>query len=186
MTETAIDGATSTESPAGEGSTETPDPKATTEQDPLALARKRQAGAEAARQEAARQLAEANKELETYRSKDRDADQTKAADIATLQAKLDAAEKRAAEADSNANGKILDIKYPNARAKLPEISDEVRLAEFEALFAEVPEGKEPPAPQNPNASNRAASGDATAKPDAGESSQDILARLKAMGKPDWL
>lgn len=187
MTTTAIDGAVSTESPEAEGSpeTETPEPKATTEVDPLALARKRQAGAEAARQEAARQLAEAQAKLAKYEAADRDADQTKAADIATLQAKLEAAEKRAADADNVANGKILDIKYPNARAKLPEISDEVRLAEFEALFAEVPEGIEPPAPQNPNASNRVASGDPSAKVKE-ETSADILARLKAMGKPDWM
>jgi hypothetical protein len=98
---------------------------------------------------------------------------------------LEAAEKRAADADSIANQKILDVKFPNARARLPEITDEVRLAEFEALFAEVPEDPEPPAPQNPNASNRAASGDATASQPKEETSQDILARLKAMGKPDW-
>lgn len=183
MTETA-DGATGTESLEGEGSTGTPDPKATTEQDPLALARKRQAGAEAARQEAARQLEAANTELAKYRAADLDADQKKAADIATLQAKLEAAEKRAADADSNANAKILDIKFPNARAKLPEITDEVRLAEFEALFAEPTSDGTPPPPQNPNASNRGASGDAAGNKPKVETSEDIKARLKAM-TPDW-
>jgi len=184
MTET-LDGTAAETSSDETGSTETPDPKTTPEQDPLALARKRQAGAEAARQEAARQLAEANKELETYRSKDRDADQTKAADIATLQAKLDAAEKRAADAETNATAKILDAKYPNARVQLPEVTDEVRLAYFEALLAETPEGNEPPAPQNPNASNRAASGSAVGTQPKPESSEDIKARLKTM-TPDWL
>jgi multidrug efflux pump subunit AcrA (membrane-fusion protein) len=184
MTE-VIDSTTGVESAEAEGTEGSPEQKPTTAQDPLALARKRQAGAEAARQEAARQLSEAQAKLAKYESAERTADQQKAADIATLQAKLEAAEKRAADADSIANQKILDVKFPNARARLPEITDEVRLAEFEALFAEVPEDPEPPAPQNPNASNRAASGDATASQPKEETSQDILARLKAMGKPDW-
>jgi len=180
-----IDGATNATSPEGEGSTETPDPTATPAVDQLALARKRQAGAEAARQEAARQLTDAQAKLAKYEAADRDADQTKAADIATLQARLEAAEKRASQAEVTANGKILDVKYPNARAQLPEITDEVRLAYFEAMFAETPVEGEPPTPQNPNASNRAASGSAvgtTVKPDT---SEDIKARLKTM-TPDWL
>ncbi len=178
------DGTTGEASSEAEGTTESPEQKTTTEQDPLALARKRQAGAEAARQEAARQLGEAQAKLEKYEAAERTADQTKAADMATLQAKLEAAEKRAAEADDKANAKILDVKYPNARTKLPEITDEVRLAEFETLFAEVPEAIEPPTPQNPNESNRTAKGAATAEAPQ-ESSKDILARLKAMGAPNW-
>ena len=185
MTETA-DGTTAEASSEAEGTDESPEPKTTPEVDPISLARRRQAGAEAARQEATRQLKEAQERLDKYEAAERTTDQTKAADIATLQAKLDAAEKRAADADINANAKILDIKFPNARAKLPEITDEVRLAEFEQLFAEVPEGNQPPSqPQNPNASNRAASGDATANKGAEETSEDIKARLKVM-RPDWL
>jgi hypothetical protein len=182
MTETA-DGTAATTTPEGEGSTATPDPTGSPEQTELALARKRQAGAEAARSEAARQLKEAQDKLVKYEKADLDAEGQKAADIATLQAKLEAAEKRATDADVNANAKILDIKFPNARAKLPEITDEVRLAEFEVLFAEVP-GAEPPAPQNPNASNRAASGSAVGTEVKPETSEDIKARLKAM-TPSW-
>lgn len=181
MTDT-IDGTTSTESSEGESTETSSNQTSTPEQDPVALARKRQAGAEAARQEAARQLAETKARLAEYEAKDRDADQTKAADIATLQEKLKAAEDKAAKAESIAEGKILDIKYPNARAKLPEISDEVRLAEFEALFAETPDSTPPP--QNPNETNRSASADATANTPKPETSEDIKARLKAM-KPDW-
>jgi hypothetical protein len=184
MTE-VIDGATSDETAGAEGTEGSPESKPSTEQDPLALARKRQAGAEAARQEAARQLKEAQDRLAEYEAKERTADQNKAADIATLTEKLAAAEKAKADAEAKADARILDIKYPNARAKLPEITDEVRLAEFEALFAEGTEGTEPPAPQNPNQTNRAASGDATSTKPAEESSADILARLKAMGKPSW-
>lgn len=178
------DGTTGTESAEAEGTEGSPEQKPTTEQDPLALARKRQAGAEAARQEAARQLKEAQEKLEVFEAKERTADQTKAADIATLQAKLEAAEKRAADADIAANAKILDIKFPNARAKLPEITDEVRLAEFEALFAESPEGNPPPV-QNPNETNRAASGDPTGTKAKEVTSKDIAAKLAQM-KPDWL
>ena len=183
MTETA-DGTTIEASSEAEG-TESPEPKTTPEVDPLALARKRQAGAEAARQEAARQLKDSNARLAEYEKKDQTADQTKAADIATLQARLDAAEKRAAEAEVNANARILDAKYPAARAQLPEVTDEVRLSYFEALLAETPEGKEPPAPQNPNESNRVASGDPTGTQAKEETSEDIKARLKSM-RPDWL
>lgn len=182
-----IDGATGAESAENKGTEGSPEAKPTTEQDPLALARKRQAGAEAARSEAARQLAEAQAKLDKYEAAERTADQTKAADIATLQTKLEAAEKRAAEADAKAEARILDIKYPNARGRLPEITDEVRLAEFEQLFAETTtvEDKEPPTPQNPNASNRAASGDATANKAKEETSEDIIARLKTLPRPDW-
>jgi len=169
--------------PEGEGSDTTPTQTASVEVDPIVLARKRQAGAEAARQEAARQLAAAQKRLAEYEAKDRDTDQQKAADIATLQERLAAAEAKAEQAEAKAQARILDIKYPNARAKLPEITDEVRLAEFEALFAE-PADVTPPAPQNPNESNRIASGDATARKPAEETSEDILARLKTM-TPGW-
>src|SRR4051812_23945646 len=132
------DTATGDTTQEGEGSTGTPDQTASKAQDPLELARKRQAGAEAARQEAARQLTEANRRLAEYEAKDRTADQTKAADMATLQERLAAAEARAAEADAKAEARILDVKYPNARKQLPEITDEVRLAYFEALVAETP------------------------------------------------
>jgi multidrug efflux pump subunit AcrA (membrane-fusion protein) len=181
---TEIDGATALESSEVEGTEESPEQKTTTQQDPLTLARKRQAGAEAARQEAARQLAEAQAKLAKYEDADRTADQQKAADVATLQAKLEAAERRAAEADVKAEARILDIKYPNARSRLPEITDEVRLSEFEQLFSEGP--GEPATPQNPNETNRAASGDPTGSKPKEESSEDILARLKSMGRPDWL
>ena len=183
MTDTN-DGTDTLESSGAEGTETSPEQQTTTQQDPLALARKRQAGAEAARQEAARQLAEAQAKLAKYEEQERTVDQQKAADVATLQAKLEAAEKRAAEADAKAEARVLDVKYPNARAKLPEITDEVRLAEFEALFTESTD--EPRTPQNPNETNRAASGDPTGTKPKEETSEDILARLKAMGRPDWL
>ena len=171
----------------GAGSETTPGTKPTTGEDPVALARKRQAGAEAARQKAEEARDAALAELEKYRSAERSQADKDLADNAKLQERLTAAERRAEEAERKAEGRILDIKYPNARAELPDVTDEVKLARFEALLAgDGEESKEPPQPQNPNESNRAASGDASGSQPKEESSQDILARLKTMQKPDWL
>lgn len=171
----------------GEGSETTPDPKPSGTEDPIALARKRQAGAEAARQKAQEEAAELRKRLETYESANRSADDQKLADNAKLQERLAAAEARAAEAEAKAQARILDTLYPAARKELPEVTDEVRLAKFEALLSDpVSEAKEPLPPQNPNESNRLASADATARKPVEETSDDILARLKAGGRPDWL
>jgi hypothetical protein len=126
-------------------------------------------------------LKEVQTRLAQYESKDRDADQQKAADIATLQERLAAAEARAAEADAKAEARILDVKYPNARAKLPEITDAVRLAEFEALFAE--DDTPSRTPQNPNETSHVARGATPAAP-AEETFDDIVARLKASPLPE--
>lgn len=164
----------------GEGSETTPDQKPSGDADPIALARKRQAGAEAARQKAQEEAAELRKRLEAYESANRSADDQKLADNAKLQERLAAAEARAAEAEAKAQARILDTLYPAARKELPEVTDEVRLAKFEALLADPAGGNvEPPPPQNPNESNRAASGDATAKAPTEKSSNDIFAELKA-------
>lgn len=170
----------------GSGSEATPDQTGSATVDPIALARKRQAGAEAARQKAQEEAAELRKRLEVFESATRSASDKELSDNAKLQERLAAAEARATEAEAKAQSRILDTLYPAARKELPEVADEVRLAKFEALLADPAyEEKDPPAPQNPNASNRAASADATNKVNT-ETSQDILARLKALGKPDWL
>lgn len=176
MTTEALDGTPTEGTLEGAGSEGTQSTTASPEVDQVALARKRQAGAEAARQEAARQLKDAQERLAKYEAQERTVDQQKAADIATLQERLAAAEAKAAQAEDRANARILDVKYPNARAKLPELVDEVRLAEFEALLAPDAEVI-PPAPQNPNQINRAATG---ASPAAAteESFDDMVARLK--------
>lgn len=177
----------------GEGSedTQTQTQKPSGTEDPIALARKRQAGAEAARQKAEEARDAALKELEGYRSKERTEQDQSLADNAKLRERLDFEKARADEAEARAEARILDFKYPNARAELPDVTDEVKLARFEALLAsgeaEAEGDKTPPPPQNPNASNRAASGDATALKPKDESSQDILAKLKAQfpgGRPE--
>jgi len=175
---TALEG-----SPDVTGTETSPDQTGTPTVDPIALARKRQAGAEAARQKAEEERNGALKELEAYRSKERSAEDVNLADNAKLQEKLALAERRAEEAEAKAQARILDVLYPAARKELPEVTDEVRLAKFEALLSDT--DIVPSQPQNPNESNRVASGDPTYKPKE-ESSKDIEARLKAMGRPDWL
>lgn len=185
MSETNNDGTTQQGSPDGSASPAgTQDPNGTPGEDPIALARKRQAGAEAARQQAEKEAKELRAKLEQYEAANRTAADKDLADNAKLQERLAAAERRAEEAERKAEGRILDVKYPNARKELPEITDEVRLAKLEALLSD--DGvKEPPTPQNPNESNRAAAGDATAQSPKPETSEDIKARLKALGRPDW-
>ena len=181
------DGTTTETTVDGEGSETTPDQKPSGDADPIALARKRQAGAEAARQKAQEEASELRKRLEVFEAANRSASDKDLADNAKLQERLAAAEARAEQAEAAANTRILDALYPAARKELPEVTDEVRLAKFEALLADPDiEVKTPPPPQNPNESNRAASGDATASKPAEKSSADVLAELKAMGRPDWL
>lgn len=185
MTMEAFDGTLAEGTLDGDGSEGTQSPAASPEVDQVALARKRQAGAEAARQEAARQLKIAQERLANYEAQERTVDQQKAADIATLQERLAAAEAKAAQAEDKANARILDVKYPNARAKLPELTDEVRLAEFEALLGPDVDVS-PPKPQNPNQINRAASTPKAGEAAAQESFDDMVARLSASPLPEEL
>lgn len=178
-----IDGTAQQGSPDEAGTETSPAQTGTPGEDPIALARKRQAGAEAARQQAEKEAKALRAKLEEYESANRSAADKEAADNAKLQERLAQAEKRAAEAEQKAQARILDSLYPNARKELPEVTDEVRLAKFEALLADGPVEASPP-PQNPNESNRLASGDATHKPKE-ETSEDILSRLKSM-TPPWL
>lgn len=179
------DGTAPEGTPEETGSETTPDQTASSTEDPIALARKRQAGAEAARQKAQEEAAALRAKLAEYENANRSAADKDLADNAKLQERLAAAEARAEEAEVKAQARILDALYPNARKELPEVTDEVRLAKFEALLADDPDaGKTPPPPQNPNASNRTASGDASRKP-VEKSSADLLAELKAGGIPDW-
>lgn len=180
------DGTAATTSAEATGSETTPAQAPTEGEDPIALARKRQAGAEAARQKAQEEAAELRKRLETYEAANRTAAEKDLADNAKLQERLAAAERRAEEADAKAQARILDALYPKARAKFPEITDEVRLAELQVLYSDpVTEAKTPPTPQNPNESNRVASGDATASKPNDKSFDDMVAEMKAGPKPNW-
>lgn len=122
-----------------------PEPAGTDAAEQIASYRKRQAGAEAARQAAERKLAEMEKELSTYRAQNQTASEQELSELARLQERLQVAEARAAEAEAKAEARILDAKYPNARKELPEVTDEVRLAKFEAMLRdEEPESTTPP------------------------------------------
>lgn len=113
-------------------------------------ARKRQAGAEKARQEAVAQLAAANAELERLRSSKpgenpaADLDAAIKAAKAELKAEFEAEK---AKVIAEATGKALDAKFPAARERFPEVTDPIKLAELEGLFGET---TEPPVPVGNN------------------------------------
>jgi succinate dehydrogenase/fumarate reductase flavoprotein subunit len=182
MTAEVFDGTPAEGTLEGTDSFGTQDQTASPEVDQVALARKRQAGAEAARQEAARQLKEAKERLAKYEAAERSEDQQKAADIATLQERLAAAEAKAAQAEEKAAARILDVKYPNARKELPEVTDEVRLAKFETLLSD--DDYTPPPVQKPNEQNRAVAGTPQSRPEAEETFDDMVARFKASPLPE--
>lgn len=167
---------TATASPDETGSETTPDEKVTTEQDQIALARKRQAGAEAARQVAEKRLADQQKELEALRAKTQTAAEAELSEIAREKALREAAEKRAADAEKAAEAKVLDKLYPKARAEYPEVADEAKLAKLEALLGddETTEDK-PPTPRGVNGAKGAAATGAAKKP----SIADVEAQIKA-------
>lgn len=140
--------------------------------------RKRQAGADAARAAAERKAKELEAELAKYREIEQKKQQAELSAEARLQAKLEEAERRAAEAEARAEARILDARFPNARAKLPEVTDEVRLAEFEALLRE-PDAEPPATIRGMRAAKPASSTGIREE----ESAADIFARLKTMGNP---
>ncbi len=168
--------------PPGDGSTDpgqtTQDPAGSDPAADLASARKRQAGAEAARRVAEQKAADLEKELSGYRTAAQTAEQKEMTDLARETARAEAAEKKANEAQALADAKYLDRVYPNARKELPEVTDEVRLAKFEALLDEG--GTEPPTPQRHNES-KTNQGGTPAKP---KSAADIKAELLAMQVPE--
>jgi len=165
----------------GDGSpTGTPDQKGSDPAAEIASYRKRQAGAEAARQVAEAKAAELEKELAKYREAGQTAAEKDLTELARQTARAEAAELRAKEAEAKADAKVLDAKFPNARKELPELTDEVRLAKFEAMLAEGT--FEPPTPQGHNESKTGAqAGGAKGKP---ESAADITARLLATPMPE--
>ena len=167
-----------------------PDPKGTPEEgspettstdsaELVASYKRRQAGAEAARQVAEQKLKDAEKALSAYRAKDQTVAETEAGELATLKANLATANERAAAAEAKADARILDARFPNARKELPEVTDEVKLAKFEAMLKED-ETPEPPTPRSNNAPRTASGGGAAAKP---KTSDDVLAELKLQGNP---
>lgn len=173
--------------------TATPDPSQTPEGTPagspedegtdtaaqIASARKRQAGAEAARLVAVKQAKDLQIELDAIKATTRTGAEAEAVTVATLTEQLRVAKETIAGSEARTAAALLDVKYPNARTELPEVTDEVRLAKFEALLADDPE---PVAPRRPNGPQNAANGAADADKPA-ETSADIEKRLRKMTLP---
>lgn len=149
----------------GEAPAEDPNAKA------IEDARKRQAGAEKARQEAIRERDELKARLEALEAskpkpKPAEGDDAEAR-IAAIEA---AAEERVKKAEAKAVADILNSKFPAARAKFPEITDTAKLAELEVMFGET---SELPTPV----------GNSPAKPAAPKRYEDMsLAELRAEEK----
>jgi hypothetical protein len=137
---------TSLEAEATAGS---PEPEAMDPAKVIDSYKRRQAGAEAARQAAEAKANAALAELEALRAKSRTTEDQETADLATLREQLRIATEKAAQADARVATAQLDAKFPNARKELPEVTDEVRLAKFEAMLRD--EDYEPPTPGTPNA-----------------------------------
>ncbi len=167
-------------SPDAEGTPEegSPEQKDTDYAALVASARKRQAGAEAARQLAEKNLADAMKELGTYKSAVQTASEKDMTELATLKAHLAQAEERAAQAEAKAEARILDARFPNARKEFTEITDEVKLAKLEAMLAD-PGDPEPPTPRGVNGPRSGQH-----EPPKEVTSADILAKLATM-TPEW-
>lgn len=112
----------------------------------LELARRRQAGAERARQEAERALKEANDRIAAL-SAGKPADQLPVDMKAILKQAKDELkaefEAEYSKKTAEAEGRALDARFPLARAKFPEVTDTVKLAELEVLFGEPAETPKP-------------------------------------------
>lgn len=177
MTEQVADPVEST-TPEAEATEQVADPKGLENESEIATARKRQAGADAARAAAERERDAVRKELEGYKAREREQQDAGLSESAKLQQALEAEKRRADEAEARANAKVLDKLYPNARKELPEVTDEVRLAKFEAMLKD---GDESPADV---ARAMRAPKDASPGKPREESSKDILAKLMTMS-PDY-
>jgi chromosome segregation ATPase len=162
MTDQVAD--TNLEAPVSEQASEAIPAAQPTPEDVEATWRKRQAGADAARAAAEKELAEARKELAVLRQVERETQDASLSETAKLQANLEAAERRANEAEAKATAKYLDRVFPKARTRFPEITDEVRLAELEALYSDAPAPAKAEAPTDDLRSMRAPRDASAAKP----------------------
>lgn len=110
--------------------------------DELELAKRRQAGADKARDTA---IAERNAlqarldELTTAKPTDKKSDGDGTVDVEALKRELQADfDKRLAETVAAERGKALDAQFPEARKRFPEVTDAAKLVELETLFGETP------------------------------------------------
>jgi hypothetical protein len=177
MTDMTDDATNDTETTSeATGSETTQEATGSGQDDLVASYRKRQAGAEAARQVAEAKAKELETRLAKYEKDNQTAAEKDLSELAATKARLEAAEQRASEAEAKAEARVLDAKYPNARKELPEVVDETRLAKFEAILSD--EGDTPPTPLRHNETK--ATGGKLAQE---ETADDVAARLRAMPSP---
>ncbi|MBA3583457.1 MAG: hypothetical protein H0W36_02820 [Gemmatimonadetes bacterium] len=102
-------------------------------------ARKRQAGAEKARQEAIRERDEAKAAYEALRTGKKSEPKADEFDPEAFKREVQESANKAIEAAR------LDAKYPTARGRFPEVTDTAKLAELESLFTDnaTPETPKP-------------------------------------------
>lgn len=167
--------------PDGEGSEGSPDPAGLGNESEVALARRRQAGADAARAEAVARAERAEARAAELEAAEQARANKGKPEADVLREQLAAAEKRAAEAEQAANDRILDRLFPKARAEFPEVRDEARLAKLEkSLYAEQSdEEDEPPTPRGNNGPRR--SGPNGSEPE--KTSKQMFEDLKRQGLP---
>ncbi len=157
-----------------------PETKGTEQPDELSLARKRQAGAEKAREQAVTENTDLKKRVAQYEAANQTEAQKDMTELARQTARADEAEKSRDNAQALADAKYLDKVYPNARKELPEVTDEVRLAKFEALLAE----DVPVDPGTPERHNENKTSNTVAKKPATKA--DLEAQVLSMNLPeDW-
>jgi len=124
--------AASDQSPTGAGEGDAPDE--------LTILRKRQAGADKARDVAIAERDRLAAELEALRARpvgkpsDPDAFDAEAFKR-ELQADFDS---KLAEGTKAAQAKVLDAQFPEARKRYPEVTDSAKLAELESFFSDAP------------------------------------------------
>jgi hypothetical protein len=165
--------------PAEDATEQVADSKGLTEADVADTWRKRQAGADAARVVAEAKAAALEVENAKYRAADLERQQVGLSETAVLQARVEAAEKKAAEAEKAAEAKVLNKLYPTARAEFPEVTDEARLAKLEAMLSDsgpAPETDTPRAMRAPKSASQGAQQNT-------KSVKDLEAELAAMPNP---
>lgn len=174
-TETQAPESTEDAAPEGTESEETQDPTAKVIED----YRRRQAGAEKARQEAERVKEQALRELEELKSSRKTTKEPDAGpDIEALKRELQADfDRKLAEQVAKAQGDALDARFPAARAKFPEVTDTVKLAELEAFYGEP----ETPRPIGNNPPKGTQTGDRNIED---LTSAELQARIKGLSRAD--
>ena len=104
--------------------------------DPEATWRKRLNGQTAATNKAIAERDALRAKVEAFEAKERETQMAGLSEVERLKTEKADAERRAQEAETKADNRVLDKLYPKARAEFPEIRDEIRLVKLEAAFSD--------------------------------------------------